>query len=993
MKKTIITIFTVLFIVCLAVSASAATVTWTGGGTDNLASTPYNWLVGMVPQNGDDVVFDDTSVKDCTWDIYVAPASLSLNSGYTGTLLTNSALIITGNLDISDGTLVNNGKIWVGYSTGEVPPYPPAGLTATVIAASPTRIDLSWTDNSGNETGFYIERKTGGDAYAQIADVGADVPNYSDTGLTPETTYYYKVRAYNSAGDSDYSVETSATTLDNWRDSNWLYRQKITISSAMTPDTNQTNFPLLVKITDQNNPVFDNALSNGDDILFTSSDGITGLDHEIEYYRNYITKELDIWVKMLTLSSSQDTIIYMYYGNSSAPNQENPYAVWGSYSGVWHLHDDFLDSSASSNDTVNYGSLDAAGMIGDGQKFDGIDDIVLLSGGEEAGLLTGHGQHTISAWINADDISTRQLVIAEGDCDSGSFISSGYGLYVNDGQGNTRHLLNTYDSEIDSVTSSAVDTGNWHHLAGVWNGSTGELSLYIDGINVATRTTSIGYLPDPFWGGWRLGGAGGVSDPMDCTRGHYFNGTIDEVRVTNIARSNDWIAASYNNQNNPGAYLNFGLEETKSDVSPETPSGLGAMPISSSQIDLSWTDNSGNETGFKIEQKIGVGGTYSQIAAVGADETTYSDTGLTGGTTYYYQVRAYNSAGDSAYSNEANATTASPYPTVTTDPATNITDNSVTLNAAVNPNGFETTAYFEWGADISYGNTTATRSTGSGTGNVSVSAGLTGLSANTTYHYRAVAANTNGTGYGLDRSVTTGGSGSATWTGALSNNWGDAGNCESGIVPDSTYDVVITAPDNAPVLDQAVTIWSLTIDPGGVLTLNGYSLTVMGDITINGTLDAGSSTITTGGNWSNSGSFSQGTSTVILNGTNQAIYGSTTFYNLTKSVSTADTLYFQAGSTQTIANSLTLNGAGGGLLSLRSTSTGSYWYIDPQGNRNISFVDVKDSNNISFTNIVAMDSVDSGDNINWSFGGSECVCLKNGHILSRVTGNYRRHLC
>ena len=90
---------------------------------------------------------------------------------------------------------------------------------------------------------------------------------------------------------------------------------------------------------------------------------------------------------------------------------------------------------------------------------------------------------------------------------------------------------------------------------------------------------------------------------------------------------------------------------------PAAPSGLTATAASTTQINLTWTDNSSNETGFKIERKTGAGGTYAQIATVGASVTTYSNTGLAIGTNYFYRVRATNAAGDSAYSNEASATT------------------------------------------------------------------------------------------------------------------------------------------------------------------------------------------------------------------------------------------------------------------------------------------------------------------------------------------------
>jgi serine protease AprX len=100
---------------------------------------------------------------------------------------------------------------------------------------------------------------------------------------------------------------------------------------------------------------------------------------------------------------------------------------------------------------------------------------------------------------------------------------------------------------------------------------------------------------------------------------------------------------------------------------PAAPTNLVATPISSSQISLSWTDNSNNESGFQI-QRSSDGATFGLIATLGANVTTYTDNGRTAGTTYYYRVRAFNSRGNSALSNVASATTLSsstPTPTPT----------------------------------------------------------------------------------------------------------------------------------------------------------------------------------------------------------------------------------------------------------------------------------------------------------------------------------------
>jgi titin len=91
---------------------------------------------------------------------------------------------------------------------------------------------------------------------------------------------------------------------------------------------------------------------------------------------------------------------------------------------------------------------------------------------------------------------------------------------------------------------------------------------------------------------------------------------------------------------------------------PNAPSNLTATDFSSSQINLSWTDNSSNETGFSIERCTGNGcSNFAQIATVGVNTTTFPNTGLSRNTWYRYRVRAFNGSGNSGYSNIATAKT------------------------------------------------------------------------------------------------------------------------------------------------------------------------------------------------------------------------------------------------------------------------------------------------------------------------------------------------
>src|SRR5207244_454857 len=120
--------------------------------------------------------------------------------------------------------------------------------------------------------------------------------------------------------------------------------------------------------------------------------------------------------------------------------------------------------------------------------------------------------------------------------------------------------------------------------------------------------------------------------------------------------------SAYSSETNATTLSNF----------PAAPSGLTITTITAGSVSLAWTDNSNNETGFKIQRKQGATGTYTTIKTVVANVTTYtdSDSALLDGTQYYYKVCATNSSGDSPYSNEVNGITILRSPTSLTETAT-----------------------------------------------------------------------------------------------------------------------------------------------------------------------------------------------------------------------------------------------------------------------------------------------------------------------------------
>jgi hypothetical protein len=177
----------------------------------------------------------------------------------------------------------------------------------------------------------------------------------------------------------------------------------------------------------------------------------------------------------------------------------------------------------------------------------------------------------------------------------------------------------------------------------------------------------------PYSYGYRLCQTDGFRTVMSytctgATRVNYFsnpNVALSTGQITGTATADN--ARSMNN----AAPIVAAFRSTPSTVVPATPVNLTATAVSSSQINLAWSDMSDNETGFRVDRSLD-GITWSQVASLGSNVKSFSNTGLSASTNYSYRVYTYNSIGNSGYSNTASAITNAVPPPDATAPIVNI---------------------------------------------------------------------------------------------------------------------------------------------------------------------------------------------------------------------------------------------------------------------------------------------------------------------------------
>lgn len=329
--------------------------------------------------------------------------------------------------------------------------------------------------------------------------------------------------------ETNFLTNSSTPSGPPWWNESWSNRKKLTFdSSSQTEDL--VDFPVLLKL-DNTRIDYSKTQNSGQDIRFVDQDDDTVLSHEIELWDE--GGESWVWVKIPQIDGSSDTdYIWMYYGNDGVSDGQDATNVWDSnYIGVWHLSESsgtLYDSTVNGNNGTPQGTpiLISGGAVDGAKDFDAGSDRVNISINLGATV-------TISTWAKLDIQGDMLWCINTGNNGPDLFFT-GSNIY-----------LNTWDGSGNPFCPQPASVNQWHHYATVIESGIGNTILYIDGnssgtANYRNPSSNIIYI--------------GSSSTT-----YTWNGSVDEFRISNTARSADWINAQHLSMNDN--FISFGSEQ------------------------------------------------------------------------------------------------------------------------------------------------------------------------------------------------------------------------------------------------------------------------------------------------------------------------------------------------------------------------------------------------------------------------------------------------
>jgi hypothetical protein len=332
------------------------------------------------------------------------------------------------------------------------------------------------------------------------------------------------------------------STDHTWLDAEANLRQVLCLDN--TPGTeSQSNVPILVRLTPSDVPIV-RLGDQGDGMAFWDGDGNV-LSHEIE---SFDSQEIIVWVRVPTVTAATgENPIWLYYARGGVPAPYDPTGVWNpEHIGVWHFSGGYEDATGQGLDGVVTAHAPAPGLISQGSALttspaDGGTDggfpsnAPTIEVGNDPLLDEVENGFTVSAWAKVDAFSQPWIAVVARQLE-GTVADQLY-LGIHD----TRAVFGAHTVSPSAAESiNAFPLGEWVHIAGSWDGVQDQ--LFIDGALVASkmRHPSIPSEDTPLTLGANINENNGP--PMWADHLH---GTIDEVRLENVARDAEWMSLQY----------------------------------------------------------------------------------------------------------------------------------------------------------------------------------------------------------------------------------------------------------------------------------------------------------------------------------------------------------------------------------------------------------------------------------------------------------------
>jgi biopolymer transport protein ExbB len=337
-------------------------------------------------------------------------------------------------------------------------------------------------------------------------------------------------------------VPVLALAASSWWNSDWKYRKEIGFDLSPTgADVAGTlqDVPVLVRLSLANFAYFNDTKPDGADFRLVGGDDKTPLKYHFEKYDPQDQMAL-LWVRapQLTGGAKSDKI-YAYYGNADAPAGAD---VAGTYDTAQALVLSFSDASGPPKDLTAYknnasastATLSPAGLIGGDAKFSGKESITVPASASLR-LVPSQG-FTASAWVRAEQAQQAVILALTDQGKSLELVLDGARLAARANFGGAPA----------TVTQAAdLSFGQWHHVA-VTVGND-KLTLYVDGAAAGSAPVT----PAELGGELTIGAANGA---------RFLTGEIDEVEVSKVLRSADWIKASARSQGMDGNLVLYGSD-------------------------------------------------------------------------------------------------------------------------------------------------------------------------------------------------------------------------------------------------------------------------------------------------------------------------------------------------------------------------------------------------------------------------------------------------